>query len=97
MLIGLMRLHVRMPANRTLKDRRRVVQSFLSKVRNRHNISIVELEEQSLITEGIFGVVFFAGSKNGIEKMFENVEKLAILSGETEIVSIRKDVLEIPW
>ena len=56
MLIGLCRISLRLPENRSLKGKRQVVQSLIARVRNRFNVSIAEVENNDhwqLLTLGI--------------------------------------------
>jgi uncharacterized protein YlxP (DUF503 family) len=46
LVVGVARFVLRMAANRSLKDKRRVVQRVRDRVRSRHNVSVSEIGEQ---------------------------------------------------
>lgn len=97
MIIGLSKLQIRMPGVRTLKERRNIVKSFIKKAKNSHNISIVEIESHPDIKQAAIGVVFFATNRNSLDYVFEEIEKKAVSSGEIQIVSFEKNIMELPW
>ena len=48
MVIGLLTLDLHFPGARSLKDKRQALRSLEQRVRNRHNVSIAEVEHQDL-------------------------------------------------
>ena len=45
MLIGSMQVEIYIPGATSLKDKRRIVKGMITKVQNRFNVSIVEIDE----------------------------------------------------
>jgi uncharacterized protein YlxP (DUF503 family) len=50
MVIGLCTMQLELPTAQTLKDKRQIIQSLMRRARNRHNISISEVEQQDMPT-----------------------------------------------
>ena len=48
MSVGLLIVDLHLPESRSLKSKRRVLKGLLDRLRNRHNVSIAEVEHQDL-------------------------------------------------
>jgi uncharacterized protein YlxP (DUF503 family) len=48
MVIGLLTLDLHFPGARSLKDKRQALRSLETRIRNRHNVSVAEVEHQDL-------------------------------------------------
>ena len=46
MVVGLLRLAIRLPESHSLKEKRRLVKSLLTRIRNQFNVSISEIDSQ---------------------------------------------------
>ena len=46
--VGVCRINLRLPENLSLKGKRRVLKSLISRVGNKFNVSIVEVDDQGL-------------------------------------------------
>jgi uncharacterized protein len=57
MVIGLLTLELHFPGARSLKDKRQALRSLETRVRNRHNVSIAEVEHQDLWQRARLAVV----------------------------------------
>ena len=57
MVIGLLTLELHFPGARSLKDKRQALRSFEQRVRNRHNVSVAEVEHQDLWQRATVAVV----------------------------------------
>lgn len=72
------RLHL--PESRSLKDKRQVVQSLLRKLRDRHNVSAVELEDRDRWQLADLGLALAAADRAAaearVQKLRDDVEAL---------------------
>ena len=57
MVIGLCTIQLELPTAQTLKDKRQIIQSLMRRARNRHNISISEVEQQDRAGAATLAVV----------------------------------------
>jgi len=57
MVIGLLTLDLHFPGARSLKDKRQALRSLETRIRNRHNVSLAEVEYQDLWQRARIAVV----------------------------------------
>lgn len=84
--VGLLTCHGRIFESNSLKDKRRIVQSVLTKVRNRFNLSAAEvgLQDQWQSTELAFACV--GSHRKTIEQELRRASELVEQTYEIEIV-----------
>jgi uncharacterized protein YlxP (DUF503 family) len=70
------RFELFIPASESLKDKRRVLKSISSVVRNRLNVSIAEVDHQELWQRAAFGISCVSESMSHCRQMMQEVEKL---------------------
>jgi uncharacterized protein YlxP (DUF503 family) len=75
MFIGIGRFEIFIPASRSLKDKRQVLRSVTSSVRNKFNVSIAEVAHQELWQRAAFGVSCVAESTGHCRRVMQEVEK----------------------
>jgi uncharacterized protein len=75
MFIGVGRFEIFIPASVSLKDKRHVLRSVLTVVRNKYNVSIAEVDYQDLWQRSAFGVSCVAESMGHCRKVLQEVEK----------------------
>ena len=56
MIIGVCKIRLRIPQNASLKDKRRVLKSILTQLKNRFNVSVAEIEDQELWQLATLGI-----------------------------------------
>lgn len=80
MVIGLLTLDLHFPGARSLKDKRQALRSLEQRVRNRHNVSIAEVEHQDLWQRATLGIVAIGDSTETVDRA------LAAVADEVERV-----------
>ena len=75
MFIGVGRFELFIPASGSLKDKRQVLRSISTNVRNRFNVSIAEVDHQDLWQRSAFGVTCVSESIGHCRQMMQEVEK----------------------
>ena len=68
MVIGLLTLDLHFPGARSLKDKRQALRSLETKVRNRHNVAIAEVEHQDLWQRAALGIVAISTTADHVEQ-----------------------------
>jgi len=80
LVVGIARFVLRMPANRSLKEKRRVVQKLRDRVGARHNVSVSEIGDQDEHRRAVFalGMVGSDGRhvESSLRKILDNIEDL---------------------
>jgi len=94
MHVGVCKLSLRLPENESLKGKRQVLKSITTRVRDRYNVSIAEVDDQDLwqlVTLGITCVSESAQHANQVlSKVVDFIEKsrfdVELLGYEIEII-----------
>jgi uncharacterized protein len=70
-------LHIRMTYVESLKDKRRILKSLLSRVSSRFNVSISEVGRHDSHDFADVGIAIASSSKTYLESVFESILSLA--------------------
>jgi len=73
MVVGVCTVEIHLPFCQSLKDKRRVLQSLITRLRGRHNISFAEVDSQDLWQRAVLGITAVASARGPIEKMFASI------------------------
>jgi uncharacterized protein YlxP (DUF503 family) len=73
MVIGLLTLELHFPGARSLKDKRQALRSLETRIRNRFNVSIAEVEHQDLWQRSRLAVVSVNTSHVHLESTLNSV------------------------
>ncbi len=89
MVVGIGYFELFIPGSRSLKDKRRLVNSLRQKLQ-RKNLSVAIFDEDSLWKRVDIGVAFVSPSAGGAEKVLKEVQEL--IEGFSEVVLTRRRV-----
>jgi len=89
MSIALLTIELRISSSHSLKDKRRVIQSLISKLKRNYNISIAEIENQDLWQRADLGIVSINTSGAELNKTLNNIVDDISNYGFTEIINYR--------
>lgn len=73
MVIGLLTLDLHFPGARSLKDKRQALRSLETKIKNRHNVSVAEVEHQDLWQRARVAVVGVNTDHTHLETTLQHV------------------------
>ena len=73
MTIGLCLVEIFLPAARSLKDKRQVLRSVMERLRNRHNVSVAEVEHQDLWQRAEIAIAAVASSRKPLDALFQGI------------------------
>ena len=73
MIVASCLLTLHLPDARSLKDKRQVLQGLLRKLRDRHNVSALEVGSQDLWQKAELGVALAARDRTDAERRLERV------------------------
>lgn len=88
MIIGTIECSCRIPAAASLKDKRRVVKSVLTRIRNRYNLSVAEVAHQDDIQTVGIGMAGVANAQRRVEKVLDDALNLLDREHELEVISV---------
>lgn len=92
MNVGVSRITIRLPENQTLKGKRRVLTSICSRVHNKFNVSIAEVDCNPSWQLAILGISFVSNSTRHTNEVLQHVasfiegtrDELEIINQEQE-------------
>ena len=95
MNVGVCKVRLQIPANQSLKGKRRVIKSLCQKVRNRYDVSIAEVGDNESWQMATLGIACVSGSVRHADEVIDNViayiersrEDVVVLDVEQETIS----------
>jgi len=91
MVIGLLSLELHFPGARSLKDKRQALRSLETRIRNRFNVSVAEVEHQDLWQRARLAVVavntdhvHLESTLQGVASEAEHAREILVVGSEME-------------
>jgi hypothetical protein len=93
MVVGVAKLSLRLPGNKSLKGKRKVIKSIRERLRQRFNLAVAETDAQDLWQTAELGLVAI-GNQSGyidskLDKAINFIENMQI----AEIVDIQRELI----
>lgn len=95
MFVGYGALELHLPHARDLKAKRRVVRGLIDRLHARHRVSVAETAHHDLHQRAEIGVAVVAANPADIERIFDDVARIAeqepealVLAWETDLIGI---------
>ena len=93
MRVGICRVTLRLPGNRSLKGKRRLVNSLSSRLRQRFNVSVAEVGDNELWQLATIGISCVSNSSRHVDEMLDKVLAHVEERGEGfEIVGLEREM-----
>ncbi len=90
MVVGVWRVELHMPYAQSLKEKRSILQSILTKSRNHFNVSIAELDFHDKWQRSVMGIACVNSSPKKAEDVFAAIREIF---EETEnVIVIKEDI-----
>ena len=97
MNVGICKIKLHLPGNRSLKDKRRVVKSIITRLRNQYNISIAEVEDQDLWQAATLGITCVSNHRQHVNESLSKVINFVIHNyPDLEVVDYEIETLSGP-
>jgi uncharacterized protein len=93
MVIGLLTLDLHFPGARSLKDKRQALRSLETRIRNRFNVSVAEVEHQDLWQRARLAVVSVNTDHVHLESTLQSVAGEAATARDVELLDAQTEVL----
>jgi len=93
MVIGLLTLDLHFPGARSLKDKRQALRSLETRIRNRFNVSVAEVEHQDLWQRSRLAVVAVNTDHVHLESTLASVAGEAATARDVELVEQQVETL----
>jgi len=92
--IGVLTLELRLENSHSLKEKRHVVESLKTRLRNKFNVSVAEIDCQDLWQRGVLAAVTVSSDRVHAEKVLRSVEDEAASLMGPELAVCTLDWLE---
>jgi hypothetical protein len=76
MVIGVLDVRLALRGSRSLKDKRRVVNSLKDRVRNKWNVSVAEVDSQDMLQVAELGIAQVSGDARYVRASLEKVAQM---------------------
>lgn len=94
MVIGVGRVVIHMPANRSLKDKRSIMKSTLAQIRHRFTISAAEIERQDQWQVGVIGFSCVSSDASHADSVLGSVVHYLENGGvDAELLDVQTELL----
>jgi len=94
MNVGVCRIEFRLPENLSLKGKRRVVKSITTRVRNKFNVSVAEVDDQNLWQLSTLGICCVSNNSRYTNEVLSKVVDFIVDSRfEVEILNYEIELL----
>lgn len=92
MNVGVCRIELRLPENQSLKGKRQVIKSIITRLQNKYNVSVAEVDNQDLWQLATLGITCVSNYRRHADETLSSVAKfvaqnypdLELLSSEIE-------------
>ncbi|MFH1278659.1 MAG: DUF503 domain-containing protein [Candidatus Eisenbacteria bacterium] len=93
MILGTCRIHLFIPAAGSLKAKRSVVKSLKERIRNRHNVSVAEVDHHDLWQRATIGVAVVSNEKVHAERTLAAVIRFVESEPRAEMIDVETEFL----
>jgi uncharacterized protein YlxP (DUF503 family) len=78
MHVGVCQIELRLPENHSLKGKRQVVKSIITRVQNKFNVSVAEIDDQDLWQLATLGMACVSNHRRHADETLANVVKFVV-------------------
>lgn len=93
MIIGLCTFEFHLPACRSLKEKRKFLNSFRSRVSNRFNVAISEIDHHDLWQRVSIGMVSLSVEREPLDRMFQKILQEAERHPDAQLIGVKVEFL----
>jgi uncharacterized protein len=86
MFVGIVRIELHIPASRSLKDKRSVVQGLKERIRQRVRAAVAEVDHQDLWQRAALGVAVVSGDRRQVDEQLQSVRNLVQATHGAELL-----------
>ena len=86
MFVGIVRIELHIPASRSLKDKRSVVQGLKERIRQRVRAAVAEVDHQDLWQRAALGVAVVSGERRQVDEQLQSIRRLVEATHGAELL-----------
>jgi len=94
-VIGSLVINLLVPESHSLKEKRQVVRSIVSRLRQSFNVAVAEVEDQDLWQVATLGVVCVSGDSRHADEMCQKVVRFLEAEGEAQLTRSRFELVHV--
>ena len=96
MNVGVCTIRLRLPDNFSLKDKRQVLRSVTSRIRNTFNVSVAEVDDNDLWQAATLGISVVSNDKRHTDEVLSKVVNFITASRfEMEVIDYHTEIIPI--
>jgi hypothetical protein len=95
MIVGVCKIKLRIPENMSLKDKRSVVKSIITRLKNKFNVSVAEVDDQQLWQIATLGVCSVSNDSRYANEVLSKVMNF-VTNGRFEVEILDCEIEIIP-
>ncbi len=96
MRVGVIRLELRLPGARSLKEKRRPLRSLIQKIENRFHCAVAEVDHQDTWQRAAVGVAVVASDERGVRTRLETLRRFLAHHPEWTVLDLQYEVYPGP-
>jgi len=78
MHVSACQIHLRLPENHSLKGKRQVIKSIITRLQNKFNVSVAEIDDQDLWQLAVLGISCVSSHRRHADETLANVVKFVV-------------------
>jgi len=78
MHVSVCQIELRLPENHSLKGKRRVIKSITTRIQNRFNVSVAEVDNQNLWQLATLGIACVSNHRRHADETLSNIVKFIV-------------------
>ena len=95
MHVSVCQIELRLPENHSLKGKRQVIKSIITRLQNKFNISVAEVDNQDLWQLSTLGVACVSNHRRHASEILSNVVKF-IVQNYPDVELLRSEIETFP-
>ena len=92
MFVGSLMMTLYLPECESLKDKRRVVQSILTKMRSKHRVAAAEVDDLSIWNRAVLGCACVSNSHRHVQEIMDCMVRWVELNYDVDITQTRMEI-----
>lgn len=93
MIVGLLTLDLHIPEANSLKSKHKVIKSLISRIKNKFNVSIAEVDVQNPWQRSVIGIAYVSNETVMINRVFENIRTHINNTHSVELINSDMEML----
>jgi uncharacterized protein len=95
MVIGTLSVTLQVPTSGSLKDKRQVIRSLTSRVRQTFNVAVAEVGDQNLWQSAVIGIACVSENARHADEMCQKVLQFVDNNGEALVLGSRFELVHM--